>query len=268
MRKLLIISACAALTALAAVQVQAADTKPAKAEKTMAVPAYVKAAVEDSSRPKADTDVDQFRKPGETIAFAGIKPGSSVLEILPGGGYFTRLFAKVVGPKGHVYAVARPAGPGRGGAAPATPAAKTIADASGGVVTYTEGSLSSLSTPSPVDFVWTSRNYHDLNAADRAGLNQAAFSVLKPGGTYIILDHSAVVGTGDFAMNQPGGPSQALHRIDENLVKLEVMKAGFKLVGESDLLRNPKDTRTTRVFDAAIRGDTDQFILKFEKPKK
>jgi predicted methyltransferase len=264
LRKLLIVSACAALTAIAAVQVHAADAKPKAAVKSVAIPAYVTAAVSDPARPKADTDVDQFRKPAETIVFAGVKPGETVLEFLPGGGYFTRILAKVVGPKGHVYAYA---GPGRAGAPPA--AAKTIADASGGVVTYTEGPLTSPKAPAPVDLVWTSRNYHDVAAASaRVSLNQAAFDALKPGGTYFILDHSAVVGTGDFAMNQPGGPSQALHRIDENLVKLEVMKAGFKLVGESDLLRNPKDTRTTRVFDAAIRGDTDQFILKFEKPKK
>jgi len=69
-------------------------------------------------------------------------------------------------------------------------------------------------------------------------------------------------------MNQPGGSGAALHRIDENLVKLEVIKTGFKLVGESDILRNPNDSRLTKVFDSAIRGDTDQFVLKFQKPKK
>jgi hypothetical protein len=131
LRKILIMSACLAIGAFAAIEGQAAESKPAKAEKAMAVPAYVTAAVNNTSRPKADTDADKFRKPGETIAFAGIKPGSTVLELLPGGGYFTRLFAKVVAPKGHVYAYA---GPGRAGGPP--PAAKAIADASGGVVTY------------------------------------------------------------------------------------------------------------------------------------
>jgi predicted methyltransferase len=264
LRKLLIVSACAALTAIAAVQVQAAD-KPKAAVKAMATPAYVTAAVSDAGRPKADTDVDQFRKPAETVVFAGIKPGSVVAELLPGGGYFTRVFGKVVAPTGHVYAFA---GPGRAGAPPAAASAIAADARYGGVITYTEGPIATPKAPVPVDFVWTSRNYHDLPAATRASVNTAAFDMLKPGGVYIVLDHSAVVGTGDFAMNQPGGAANNLHRIDENLVKLEVMKAGFKLVGESDILRNPKDSRTTKVFDASIRGDTDQFILKFEKPKK
>jgi predicted methyltransferase len=121
----------------------------------------------------------------------------------------------------------------------------------------------------PVDFVWTSRNYHDVaDPAQRASLDDAAFKALKPGGYFIVLDHSAVVGTGDFAMHQPGGGRANLHRIDENLVKLEVMKAGFELAGESDILRNPADTRLTPVFDASVRGDTDQFLLKFRKPAK
>lgn len=267
MRKLLIVSACFAIGVFAAVEGQAADSKPAKHEKAMAIPANIKAAVDNPSRPKADTDVDQFRKPAETMAFAGIKPGMTVLELLPGGGYYTRLLEKAVQPGGHVYAYSTPPRGGRGGPPP-TPAAKTIADASGGMVSYIEGPMTSPSASAPVDLVWTSRNYHDENAATRASMNQAVFDALKPGGTYFILDHSAVVGTGDFAMNQPGGPSQALHRIDENLVKLEVIKAGFELVGESDILRNPKDTRLTRVFDSSIRGDTDQFVLKFRKPGK
>jgi predicted methyltransferase len=265
LRKLLIVSACAAITAIAALQVQAADSKPKPAAKAMATPAYVTAAVSDAGRPKADTDVDQFRKPAETLTFAGVKPGMTIAELIPGGGYFTRIFAKAVTPGGHVYALSNP---GRAGAPPAA-AANIANDAKyGGAVSYTEVALGSATTPKPVDMVWTSRNYHDLPATVRASVNTAAFNMLKPGGTYLILDHSAVVGTGDFAMNQPGGPGASLHRIDENLVKLEVMKAGFKLVGESDVLRNPKDSRTTKVFDAAIRGDTDQFILKFEKPKK
>ena len=164
----------------------------------------------------------------------------------------------------HVYALNNP---GRAGAPPA--AASVIANAAryGGAITFTEMNLGQATTPKPVDVVWTSRTYHDLNATQREAVNKAVFGMLKPGGVYIVLDHSAQIGTGDFAMNQPAGGRANLHRIDENLVKIEVMKAGFKLAGESDALRNPKDTRTNAVFDGAIRGDTDQFVLKFQKPK-
>jgi predicted methyltransferase len=273
LRKLLIASACLAISAFAAAQGLAADSKSdAKAAKPMAIPASISTAVTDAGRPKADTDVDNLRKPAESLAFAGVKPGMTVLEYIPGGGYFTRLLAKAVSPGGHVYVYGTPARAG----GPAAPGIAIAADSRyGGAITYYDGAITygqglnnAPKVPAPVDLVWTSRNYHDFTAPQRAALNQAAFDALKPGGTYFILDHSAVTGTGDFAMNQPGGSGAALHRIDENLVKLEVMKLGFKLVGESDVLRNPKDDRLTKVFDSAIRGDTDQFILKFQKPKK
>ncbi|CAN5248575.1 class I SAM-dependent methyltransferase [soil metagenome] len=233
----------------------AADKPAAKA------PTYAAAAVADKARPKADTDRDVHRKPVEMLVYAGINPGSTVAELIPGGGYFTRVFGKAVAPKGHVYALINA---GRAGAAP--PAVKSIAadPTYAGVITVIEGDLTQAKTPSPVDVVWTSQNYHDLNATIRKGINKAAFDMLKPGGTYIVLDHSAILGTGDYAM---ATPATALHRIDENLVKLEVLSAGFKLVGESDVLRNASDTRLTRVFDSQIRGDTDQFVLKFQKPK-
>jgi len=236
-------------------------TTGAYAAAKVVIPSYASGAVAESGRPKADTDRDVHRKPAEMLVYAGIKPGSTVAELIPGGGYFTRVFAKAVGPKGHVYALLSP---GRAGAPP--PAVRAIAaDARyGGAITVIEGDLTKAATPKPVDVVWTSQNYHDIPAANRAGINTAAFNMLKPGGVYIVLDHSAIVGTGDFAM---ATPATALHRIDENLVKLEVLKAGFKYAGESDSLRNASDTRLTRVFDSSIRGDTDQFVLKFQKPK-
>src|SRR5580704_11202757 len=67
-------------------------------------PAYVVAAISDRQRPAADKDRDAARRPADMIAFAGIRPGDAVLEILPGGGYFTRIFSKVVGSQGHLYA--------------------------------------------------------------------------------------------------------------------------------------------------------------------
>jgi predicted methyltransferase len=93
-----------------------------------------------------------------------------------------------------------------------------------------------------------------------AAVNKAVFAALKPGGVYIVLDHSAANGSGLSA-------TDTLHRIDEAAVKKEVEAAGFVLESESNALRNPKDPRTAKVFDPSIRGHTDQFILKFRKPK-
>lgn len=220
-------------------------------------PAYVAAALNDAARPQADRDQDALRKPADMLAFAGIKPGTTIAEWLPGGGYFTRVFSKAVGANGHVYALT--------GAGPRSNAIKAIgADANySGNVTVEEGNLGELMAPKPVDVVWTSRNYHDLPEALRAQVNQHSFEMLKPGGLYIVLDHSAIVGTGDYDM----APGHQFHRFDENLVKLEAIKAGFEYVGESNVLRNRKDDRLEPVFDSSIRGDTDQFVLKFRKPK-
>jgi len=121
-----------------------------------------------------------------------------------------------------------------------------------------------LATPEPVDLVWTSQNYHDLHdsfakPADLAQVNAAIFRALKPGGIYVVLDHAALPGSGLSA-------TETLHRIDPATVRAEVEAAGFVYVGESDVLRNPNDPHTAKVFDPSIRGHTDQFVFKFRKP--
>jgi len=116
----------------------------------------------------------------------------------------------------------------------------------------------------PVDMFWTSQNYHDLLIAkygvvDMAAFNRHVFASLKPGGLYIVLDHSASYGTGSNL-------TASTHRIDEALVKSQVEAAGFKFEGESTALRNPADDRKLSIFDKKIQGHTDQFLLKFRKP--
>jgi predicted methyltransferase len=231
------------------------------------VPPYIAAAVADKARPEADTQRDADRKPAETLAFAGVKPGEEVAELIPGGGYFTRLLSAVVGPKGKVYALANPKRPDAPADAP-EPAARLAPITSD--PHYANVAVSTLSIratpimlPQNVDMVWTSQNYHDLhNVKDLnvADLDKAVFNALKPGGIYIVLDHAAEAGSG-FR------DTSTLHRIDEEAVKQEVEAAGFKFVAESDVLRNKDDPHTDKVFDGAIRGHTDQFILKFRKPK-
>jgi predicted methyltransferase len=87
------------------------------------------------------------------------------------------------------------------------------------------------------------------------------FDDLKPGGIYLVLDHAAEAGSG-------ARDTKTLHRIDPEAVKKEVLAAGFVLAGSSDLLRQPSDAHAVKVFDPAVRGKTDQFILKFRKPAK
>ena len=225
------------------------------------VPAYIGAAISDSARPEADTKRDADRKPAEMLLFAGIKPGMKVMDLIPGSGYFTRIFAKAVGPTGYVYAFQpveldhffkdKP---------------PTIIAALAGYpnVSVLHAPVNTLTAPERLDVVWTSQNYHDLKddffaPADTAKVNKAVFDALRPGGLYIVLDHSAPKGSGV-------SDTDTLHRIDEAVVKKEVQAAGFKLIGESNVLRNLKDQRTALVFDPSIRGHTDQFILKFRKP--
>jgi predicted methyltransferase len=234
----------------------------ADAAVTPKIPVYIAAAVADPARPDADRARDADRKPAESIAFAGIKPGDKVADLIPGRRYFTRLFAKVVGPKGWVYAYF----PSDLDAiyAKNKVAMPPPADPNYPNVSYIHAPIAKFVTPEKLDLVWTSQNYHDLHdkffgPADVPAVNKAIFDSLRPGGTYVVLDHAAEPGSGLR-------DTDTLHRIDTAIVKKEVEAAGFKYVGESSVLRNPADPHTEAVFDKAIRGHTDQFIYKFRKP--
>jgi predicted methyltransferase len=200
------------------------------------------------------------------VLFADVKPGTTVVELVPGRGYFTRIFSKVVGPKGHVYALSPPRRPNAAADAP-DPAAATTAiasDAAYSNVVVQVAPLQTISVSEPADVVFTAQNYHDVHNVpniDIAAFNKSVFDALKPGGVYVVLDHSAAAGSG-------GRDTSTLHRIDPAAVKAEVLAAGFVFAGESKVLANAQDDRTAKVFDPAIRGKTDQFIFKFRKPKK
>ncbi len=225
-----------------------------------AVPDYVSAAVADSHRSDADHQRDAVRKPAEVIAFVGMRPGDKVADFIPSSGYFTRIFAKVVGPTGHVYALT----PKEWGPEEIDPAKALAADPYYGNISASTDPLGAFAPPAEkLDIFWTSQNYHDLEnpepKVDVAAFNKAVYASLKPGGLYIVLDHAAAAGSGLRDTN-------TLHRIDAATVKAEVAAAGFQYAGESKVLANPADDRTRKVFDPAIRGHTDQFIYKFRKP--
>jgi len=213
-------------------------------------------AVADTSRPEADRKFDTVRKPAAVLAFGGIRRGQTVAEYLPGGGYYTRMLSDIVGPKGKVYALETTTW-GKENVANTQSAVKGL-----GNVTLDLTPLGQFHLPEKVDVFWTTDNYHDLHVPkyaklDMAVFNKAVFDSLKPGGTYIIVDHAAAAGTG--AKDSP-----TLHRIEKKTVIDEVTGAGFKLAGESDALRNTSDDHTKKVFD--LHFNTDQFILTFRKP--
>jgi predicted methyltransferase len=226
-------------------------------------PPYLAAAVAAPGRPAEDVVRDPLRKPAALMAFAGIKPGDRVADLMPGGGYFTRLFSVAVGAQGHVYTIV-PAELAAV-AAKAKDAAQTLAaNPAYANVTLEVLPTAQIGAPEPLDLVWTSDNYHDLygffGADQAAAADAAVFRALKPGGVYIVIDHAARAGSG-------GADAKTLHRIDPETVKAQVLAAGFKLEAESVLLRNPADSRDAKVFDPSIRGHTDQFIFKFRKPR-
>jgi predicted methyltransferase len=229
------------------------------------VPAALARAVADSSRPDSDTARDIERKPEQTLAFSGVSPGDRVADYVADSGYFTRLFSSVVGPKGQVYAV-EPTAFFRFKRFPTAVAElQDYAVAHPNVTVTTAAALKGLSFPEKIDLFWISRNYHDLHdkfmgPVDVAAFNKAVYKALKPGGVYVVLDHSAAPGA-------PADVTEALHRIEASTVRREVEAAGFKFDSESSILANPADPRTAKVFDPTIRGHTDQFILKFRKPK-
>jgi len=226
------------------------------------IPAPIAAAVAAKDRPRADIDRDAARKPAELLAFAGVKPSDKVADVMPGQGYFTRIFSAVVGPGGHVYAIIPTE------LAQVAPkivdAIKTLAaDPAYANVTALIEPTAELGAPEHLDLAWTSDNYHDLYGffgADRAAAFDAAvFRMLKPGGVFIVIDHAAAPGA-------DGASGRTLHRIDPAIVRAQVLAAGFKFEAESLALRNPADPHTATVFSPEIRGHTDQFVLKFRKP--
>jgi predicted methyltransferase len=225
-------------------------------------PDYVLAAVADKDRPKDDTDRDADRHPVEIMTLTGLKPGGRAVDVGPGRtGYYTKIMSRIVGANGKVYMFNPTWVAERFPVAKEGPALLAKAG-----YTNVEGSIQPMAEikfDEPVDLVFISQLYHDQvwQKVDVAKMNQAIFAALKPGGVYFIIDHN---GPGVTTVEQ----IDKLHRIDADLVKREVLAAGFKLEGESDLLRNPADPKDISVFDKSIRGKTDQFVFKFRKPAR
>jgi predicted methyltransferase len=220
----------------------------------------IAAAVADPGRPAESKASDDLRKPSETLAFSGVRPGMTVGEFYPGGGYFTTMLSDVVGPRGHIYGLENQ---GWKGAAEADRA--LLAQGRWTNVSVDAQPFGTVSFPKPFDMAWVTQNYHDLKIAeygkvDTIAFDRAVYKALKPGGIFFILDHEGAPDLTDAQIAK-------MHRISRDVVVKEVTSVGFKLVDEGNFLRRPADDHSLPIFDKAIRGHTDQYALKFIKPK-
>jgi predicted methyltransferase len=236
----------------------AAEAPPAQA------PAVDYAAiVAAADRSEADRALDGGRKPAETLAFFGVKPGMRVAEIAAGAGYTSELLARAVGPNGRVYGVNSKWVLERFAEAPWSARLATP------VMANVERLDREFDDPFPaevkdLDLVVNVLFYHDTvwQKADRAKMNAAIFAALKPGGHYVVIDHSAAAGHGV-------DDAQTLHRIEASVVQAEVEAAGFRLVEQGEFLKNPDDARDWNASPRAAaerRGTSDRFAFKFERP--
>lgn len=231
-----------------------------EAASQQATDTLIASAVSDSARPDEDSAQDAGRKPAEIMAFAGFEPGDVVADIGASGGYYTRIVSRIVGAEGHVYAF------NSQGVADMFYKDGNPADALAAEYKNVSSVVASLSAPlfdKPLDGAMIVKFYHDSHwerfAVDTAAMNKTIFDQLKPGGTYLVIDHAAEPGSG---LRDVG----TLHRIDAERVKEEVIAAGFELVAESELLANAGDDYSKSVFDPGVRGKTDRFVYKFRKP--
>ena len=210
------------------------------------------AIVASPDRTDADRKNDERRKPAEMLAFIGMREGMTALDVSAAGGYTTELIARAVGPKGKVYGQTPRPDPRQRLAERAKKVPNIVP-----IVQPFENPVPPEAAMNGLDLVTLMFNYHDFARVDRAAMNRAIFNALKPGGLYVIADHSGRPGTGI-------SESSTLHRIEESFLKKEVEAAGFQLIAEGTFLRNPSDPRDKSVFKPA--QPNDEFILKFVKP--
>ena len=225
----------------------------------VAVPTDIQALVDDPGRSINDQGRDAVRRPAELLTFSGIQAGMHVFEIGAGAGYTTELLARRVGSTGQVYAQ------NNQNTLDSFVKDKLKLRLEKTVMSNVSEVVSETGTPFPenvnnLDAVVIVLFYHDIAYmdVDRAKLNKAVWDALKPGGTYIIVDHRAVAGAGSTV-------AKSLHRIEESSVRKEIEASGFVLESQSEFLANPNDPKTQPFFK--IKGSTDRFAHRYRKPQ-
>jgi predicted methyltransferase len=242
----------------------ACATDPRKGVLPTVDSAAITTAVDSPNRPPADRALDAARKRREMLAFLGISPGMKILDLFSGAGWYAELEARVVGPKGEVYAQNPPLVIEKFGDKKIT---ERLAGGRLPTVHRWDRSLDALTLPAcHFDGAVANDVFHDFFwlSTDVDGVIRQIYDALRPGGFFAIVDHAAPAGTGDaYARDDLIGK----HRVDEALVRQKLLAAGFGLEAESQILRNPDDDRTKAFFDPEMKGkNTDKFALLFRKP--
>lgn len=222
-------------------------------------------AVAAKDRLPGDYERDSDRKPATVLAFFGIAPGDTVLDLFSGGGYYTELLANVVGADGEVVAHSNTAYLNFVG----EEFAARYADDRLPNVDVLMAENNELELDEGVfDAIVIVLSYHDVYHADlengwapidKPKLLAELYDGLKAGGVLGIVDHVAATGA-------PPDTGHTLHRIDPAIIIADLEAAGFRLDGSSDALRNPGDDHSKIVFDPSVRGKTDRIVLRFRKP--
>src|SRR3954469_17562857 len=224
----------------------------------------VAAAVASPNRSADNVKLDESRQPLQVPTFLGLRAGMRGIDLFGANRYWSEIMAPVVGPKGHVL-VWEPTQFYK-------PDAKTAFEgfaAKNPNVSIVASPFEAPSLPKNyADFVMLNLNYHDTYwQSEKYGIprmDPSAFlkklnAAMKRGGIVGVIDHVASPNKDTRAM------VEAEHRIDPEVVKRDFRRAGFALVGTSNILRNPKDDHSLLVFDPKIRGKTDRFVMKFRK---
>jgi predicted methyltransferase len=243
----------------AAATAAARDAAPATAADAATVADPYQKIAESTERTADDRNQDGTRKPAEFLRFAAVKPGMRVADLAAGGGYTTELLQRAVAPNGVVYAQ-NPEHVRQKFVTKTWP--ERLARPVNKSVVRVDREMQDPLPPEAkdLDLVVMAFFYHDTVwlKTDRDAMNRKVFDALKPGGVYLVADHSARPGAGATV-------AESLHRIEEKVVVDEITRAGFKLEGRSTMYENTADARDWNVFGEG-RGTTDRFVLRFVKP--
>jgi predicted methyltransferase len=243
-----------------ALSVPLASTGAAKA------PPPIAAAVSATDRTPDNVKLDEGRKPAQVLQFLGLRRGMHVLDLFGANAYWAEITSPVVGPKGHVTVW----NPTQFYSDKRKQAFEAFMAKHPNVSIVTSPFEAPELPKNYADLVILNDNYHDtywqndklgVPKMDPNAFLKAVYASMKPGAVIGVIDHVALPN------NDTRATVDKLHRIDPNVVKADFKRAGFVLVGSSNILRNPADPHNAEVHDASIKGKTDRFIFKFRKPR-